>query len=221
MQHVQVDGKLRWLYGCNLNSGRRGWIPNYVVAPEAIPLRRLATILPPAPPAEWWADGSTDVRQGIAAAGVEMSASWTRWDMSRRGRADVAECSWTCPGFFVGATTSELVAAYLVLSRFELEDAQVRLLLDSENAVDYLNGADPVTPEGRKLLPLIALCRRLCRPGVSVEWRSRKENRAHALAKAALQRAQSMNWRASHEVDAQLLLCLRQVEADTRRLHPW
>ena len=123
------------------------------------------------------------------------------------------------PGFFVGSATAELMAVYMFLRN--CPHYPIILYTDSQVVMRYLRGFEPSSDEGRKLRPLILLCRNAAIGfDVCFQWKARAHNRAHLAARRGMLTGRAGNWlRASENVDPQLAQALKAVEAGTRHSH--
>lgn len=133
-------------------------------------------------------------------------------------------------GVFVGSASCELVGVIIGIKLVEDYMAQsgysgdVVLYTDSKQAYDYLHGFTPTSPEGRKLVPLILLARRVAatHANIGIEWRSRVGNRAHTHARNAMRSARNGIEHGDFDlVHVDLNGAIREVECMTRIVHPW
>lgn len=135
--------------------------------------------------------------------------------------------------YIKGSATSELVALALGLRLIQTQmlketpEPYYDLCLDSQIAVDYVNGGAVRAPEGTKLLPLIKLCLALLaqvrrRANVRVLKISRHLNReADKAAKDSRKQVMSSHSGVSHhgfEGYPELLVAVKEVEQATIRL---
>ena len=126
-----------------------------------------------------WVDGSTQhgVALGASAVVTDGFREMVHYTGSR--------------GHFVGSATAELIALLLGLNAGR-GLRQYTLCLDSAVVLSYMNGHQPTTLEGMRLMPLIEVARlELARAGGRVRLLQvpRSQNRAHASALRAMRGA--------------------------------